>query len=227
MPSSNRPVTLFLDYDGTLHESLHIYAPAFRHAYQFLVAQQLAPDRTFTDAEIGRWLGYTARDMWQTFLPQLAPQHQAAASRIVGAEMLRLIQQGQARLYPHAIEILQQLRQQQVTLVFLSNCSRPYLDAHRQYFLLDRYFSAFYCIADYPVTAKWQLYQQIQSQHSGLHIMVGDRQQDMDVAQHAQIPAIGCRYGYGTESEYTNATCTIDDIRQLPLAIQTILAAQR
>ena len=62
---------IVFDYDGTLHETIRIYAPAFRMNYRILVEQGLAAPREFTDDEIGRWLGYTAADMWNAFAPQL------------------------------------------------------------------------------------------------------------------------------------------------------------
>jgi len=34
--------TIFLDYDGTLHDSLKIYARAFKKAYAYLVKEGLA-----------------------------------------------------------------------------------------------------------------------------------------------------------------------------------------
>lgn len=214
--------TLFLDYDGTLHQSLYIYAPAFRLAYSHLVQQCLAPERSFSDDWIGQWLGYTARDMWTTFLPHLAEQQWRKASQMVGAEMLRLTQNGAAQLYPGTLDTLAALKNSGHQLVFLSNCSRPYLDAHRQAFSLEHYFDAFYCIADYPVSDKVQLYQIAASQFPGQHIILGDRFHDLAVAQHFHLPFIGCQYGYGTAGELELATVTINAVTQLPAAVAQI-----
>lgn len=218
-------MTLFLDYDGTLHESLHVYAPAFRLAYADLVRQGLAPEQSITDAQIGRWLGYTAQEMWTTFLPHLHEAQWKAASKTVGAEMLRLTQQGSARLYPGALDTLAQLKATGYQLVFLSNCSRPYMDAHRQAFQLDRFFSAFFCIADYPVTAKTELYQIAAQERPGTHIIIGDRFHDLAVAQQFGLPAIGCRYGYGEQNELNAASIAIDTVAELPAAVAQILAS--
>ena len=51
---------LIFDYDGTLHETMRIYGPAFRKNYENLVSRGLAPAREFSDAEISGWLGFTA-----------------------------------------------------------------------------------------------------------------------------------------------------------------------
>ena len=106
--------------------------------------------------------------------------------------------------------------------MFLSNCSRPYLDAHRQAFSLEHYFDAFYCIADYPVSDKVQLYQIAASQFPGQHIIIGDRFHDLAVAQHFHLPFIGCQNGYGTAGELELATVTINAVTQLPAAVAQI-----
>ena len=36
---------VIFDYDGTLHESIRIYAPAFHRAYEYLVEKRHAPQR--------------------------------------------------------------------------------------------------------------------------------------------------------------------------------------
>lgn len=40
---------LIFDYDGTLHESIHIYAPAFRKAQKYLLDKKLIEPITYTD----------------------------------------------------------------------------------------------------------------------------------------------------------------------------------
>lgn len=220
-----KPVTLFLDYDGTLHQSLHVYAPAFRLAYADLVRQGLAPEQHIPDTQIGRWLGYTAQEMWTTFLPHLHETQWKAASKTVGAEMLRLTQQGCARLYPGALDTLAQLKAAGYQLIFLSNCSHPYMEAHRRAFQLDRFFSAFYCIADYPVTAKTELYQIAAQEQPGTHIIIGDRFHDLAVAQQFGLPSIGCRYGYGEQDELKAATVIANAVTELPTAVEQILAS--
>ncbi|WP_444643122.1 hypothetical protein ACRQU7_01245 [Caproiciproducens sp. R1] len=47
---------LIFDYDGTLHESLYIYAPAFRLGYPHLVRKGLIPDKDFSDTGISSGL---------------------------------------------------------------------------------------------------------------------------------------------------------------------------
>lgn len=215
-------VTLFLDYDGTLHESLYVYAPAFRKAYESLIVQGLVENRSFTDEQIGHWLGYPARDMWTSFQPQLTDQQWMAASQIVKEEMIRLSCNGTARLYPEALDTLSRLKQEGYGLIFLSNCSHAYMIAHQKTFRLSDYFDAFFCIGDYPVPSKTALYQIAAADVPGQHIMVGDRFHDLEVAQQFHLPFVGCRYGYGVTGELDSASVCIDSIQQLPDAVHSL-----
>ncbi|NLB22336.1 MAG: hypothetical protein GX833_03605 [Clostridium sp.] len=79
---------LILDYDGTLHESIHIYAPAFRKAQDYLVANGLAQPRQYSNEEIFVWLGFTANEMWNLFSPQLSEKEKNICSKIIGDHIL-------------------------------------------------------------------------------------------------------------------------------------------
>ena len=103
---------LIFDYDGTLHETMRIYGPAFRKNYENLVSRGLAPAREFSDAEISRWLGFTAADMWNRFAPQLSDEEKAACSRRIQDEMARLIENGTAELYPGVTELMDRFREE-------------------------------------------------------------------------------------------------------------------
>ena len=136
--------TVVFDYDGTLHETLRIYAPAFRENYAYMVSAGLLPAREIMDGEIASWLGYTAGDMWREFAPGLTPEQALAAGRRVQEGMQRRIRDGTARLYPEVPEMMDRLKDEGYRLVFLSNCKTVYLEAHRKRFPLDRWFDAYY-----------------------------------------------------------------------------------
>lgn len=122
--------TVFFDYDGTLHDSMHLYGPAFRRAYAALVTDGWAAPRTFSDEEIASWLGYSPAAMWASFMPELPEAIWQRASAAIGEEMRRLLAAGAGRLYPGAKAMLESLREEGCTLVFLSNCSGSYRDEH-------------------------------------------------------------------------------------------------
>ncbi|MGI6013416.1 MAG: HAD family hydrolase [Oscillospiraceae bacterium] len=206
---------LIFDYDGTLHDCIKIYAPAFRLAYAYLVSKGFAEQAEWTDVQISRWLGYSARDMWACFMPDLSEKQKEICNQMVGDEMLRLMQAGQARLYPNTEYVLEQLKERGHTLLFLSNCKQDYLQLHREIFGLDRYFSAFYCAEEYGWKPKYEVFPLIQEQFAGEFVMIGDREKDMEVARYHGLQSIGCSYGYGDSVELRDATVHIDNILEI------------
>ena len=114
------------------------------------------------------------------------------------------------------------LHAQGYRMVFLSNCQRSYMEAHRKMFQLDRYFSAFFCAEDFPGNAKWEIYQAIRGQFPGRHIIIGDRKQDMECAQHFGLPFVGCNYGYAPPGELTGSSLLISHITDLKTAISAV-----
>lgn len=206
---------LLFDYDGTLHDSTALYPPAFRAMYAQMERDGFAPPRVWQDEEITRWLGYNAADMWRDFLPQASPEQQAHYGAQIGREMLRRIQDGQARLYPGARETLEQLARRGYAMVLLSNCKEDYLRAHREYFSLDDFFCGYYAAETYGFRPKHEIFSVIAKEHPGEFTVIGDRIHDMELARRNALPAIGCRYGFGKDEELAYASRTVGDISEL------------
>ena len=165
--------TVFFDYDGTLHDR-RSYGPAFRRAYAALVTDGWAAPRTFSDEEIASWLGYSPAAMWASFMPELPEAIWQRASAAIGEEMRRLLAAGAGRLYPGAKAMLESLREEGCTLVFLSNCSGSTATS-----TLPHSASAACSPAPgAPKTSKgwekWQIYRQICARYPKPHLMVGD-----------------------------------------------------
>ncbi|BBF42619.1 hydrolase, haloacid dehalogenase-like family protein BCZK2594 [Lachnospiraceae bacterium KM106-2] len=208
-------VNLLFDYDGTIHESLKIYAPAFRKAMQYLEQKGLKEPVIYTDEEIAYWLGFNVKEMWNTFMPKLSKEEVNTCSQLIGAEMLRLIEEGHAKLYKGTSETLEGLIEKGYKLLLLSNCKVSYLEAHKETFSLDKYFSAFYTSEEYGFRPKYKIFEEIKKYHEGEFIVIGDRYQDMEIAIKHGVSSIGCTYGYGSEEELQCADIKIDDILKL------------
>lgn len=217
---------LIFDYDGTLHESLCIYAPAFRLGYSYLVGKRLAPEREFSDAEISRWLGLSVKDMWQRFMPELPQPERDGCSGMIGDEMVRLTLAGKARLYPGANAVLRKLKAAGHHLIFLSNCKHSYMQAHREQFGLQQHFSEFYCTEDFQFAPKLQIAELILARVSGKCIVIGDRWQDIEIAIRHQLFSIGCVYGYGGTEELNDATIQVSSIEGILDAVEACVYHQ-
>ena len=208
--------TIYLDFDGTLHDSLRIYAPVFRTACRWLAEEGQAARCDHSDEAIAHWLGYSKTAMWEEFMPDLPEPLRDAASRMIGQEMVRRIQAGEARLYDGALEVLAELHRRGIQLVFFSNCSRLYMDACFAAFDLDPYFAGRICAQDYDWIPKARILAQVRDQYPAPAIIVGDRFHDMDAGAANGIPTVFCSYGFGKESEGASADYRIDDIAGLP-----------
>ncbi|MGM9885753.1 MAG: HAD family hydrolase [Lactococcus sp.] len=206
---------LIFDYDGTLHDCVKIYTPAFRYAYTELVNDGLAPKKTFSDAEISQWLGYSAREMWAKFMPELSIEQSQYYGKLIGQKMDKNVADGVAELYPETLSVLTALKNKGYRLIMLSNCQEAYMEKHRTQFGLDAYFDAYYCAETYDFIPKPQIFEQIKSRFDGEFVMIGDRFHDMEVAQVYQIPFVGCLYGFGQAGELDNATYKIHTILDL------------
>jgi phosphoglycolate phosphatase len=207
--------TIIFDFDGTLHESIRIYAPAFRKAYAHLVNEGYVEDRHWADEEISAWLGYSPLDMWKNFLPELEKSAREKASLIIRDEMSSLLHDKKGRLYDGAIEVLEHLKSRGYLLVFLSNCRESYKDAVRDIYGLDKYFVEFITTEAHGFKAKHQIVREIKDRLDQEILIIGDRLQDIEAGFLNDIETIACRYGYGKEEEFILANHIIDDIREL------------
>ena len=214
---------IIFDYDGTLHKSDHIYAPAFRKAVSYLYDKKLVDMYEYTDEEIVKWIGVTPKDMWESFASHISKEEQEVCSNIISDEMLRLIENKVAQLYPRALEVLETLKSSGHHLIFLSNCKIKYMLAHRACFSLDNYFDEFYCSEQFGFIPKYKIYESIQNNFSGEVIVIGDRIQDIEIAIKYDLISIGCSYGYGKEEELINSNFCVSNISDILLVLQELI----
>lgn len=208
-------MTLYFDFDGTLHESMHIYYPAFLKGYEFLVESGRASPRDFDHQEVSKWLGYSSAAMWDTFMPNLPLEVKNAAKQVVGKEMRRLLENGSGKLYEGTAQTLKALKEKGHRLVFLSNCGEAYMHVSIKVFNLDAYFDAFVCAGQYEGLTKTQILGKIRSHYPGNAAVIGDRFHDVEAGVENHLYTVGCAYGYGSEEELTRSDVIIKDITEL------------
>lgn len=216
-------VYLLFDYDGTLHDSLAIYAPAVQEAYDTLVAKGLAQPKTWDRETIRQWIGLSPQAMWDQFQPHLSREEKQAGSTQIGRRMQELAEEGQARLYPGVPQVLDALKARGVGMLLLSNCPVSYLQAHTACFELERWFDGLYCGEEFAYRPKYEILPILQSRWPGDFLVLGDRDQDMEMARRCGVPAIGCTYGYGSPEELSGADWLAHNPQDLPGCVEQFL----
>lgn len=207
--------TICLDYDGTIHDSMQVYYKAFIKAYDYLVEHGYQNPKEWSSEEVKPFLGQNPPEMWASFKPALPSEIIAKVSKIIGEEMRRAILNHEAVLYEGALETLEYLKNKGYKLVYLSNSKIYYMEANKNEFKLDRYFDEFIVSEMYGYIPKKEILKAIKHKYPQPLLMVGDRIHDMESGEANNIDTVGCLYGYGLESEFTNSTYRIKDIREL------------
>ena len=213
---------LIFDYDGTLHNSMLTYAPAFRDTMKWLSDNGYIAEKEYSDNEISCWLGFNSTDMWNSFHPELDPEIREKARLMLGRDMAERIDNGEGALYDGAEETLSELKKRGYTLIFLSNCRFHYLERHRRVFGLDRFFDHYYCCEAFDFIPKYEIFPKIAPAHKGNFIVIGDRFHDIETAVRNGLPSIGCSYGFGSPEELSGADIIVDSITGIPAAAERL-----
>ncbi len=206
---------LIFDYDGTLHDTIKIYRPAFLKAIGTLESEGILEKGDYSTLNIEKWLGLSAKDMWNDFAPNLSEEEKNRGGSLIGNEMVRLVENGEASLYEGALEVLDRLKSKGYRLIFLSNCKNSYLEAHRKAFDLDKYFDEFYTAESYGFIPKYLIFEDIKKKYEGEFIVIGDRFTDIEIGVKHGLRSVGCLYGYGEAGELEGASVYIGDINFL------------
>lgn len=209
-------LNLLFDYDGTLHDSMKIYAPSVQLSYDRLAAKGLVEPRRLSEEELRPCIGMTPDEMWRYFMPDIDGGEKEYCSRLVGENMLDLVRRGEAKLYDGVPEALSELRRMGFRLILLSNCPISYLEAHTEQFELGRYFEGLYCAEQFGYRPKYEIAAELRERYDGPFAVVGDRRQDMEIAQRNSMPAIGCLYGYAEPGELDCAEYLASAPSELP-----------
>ena len=216
--------TLIFDYDGTIHDTLHIYEPVMRETYHWLAQEGYVKEEPLSSAHIASWLGLNAKEMWDDFQPQLADEIKEQAAKRNGDGMVARVRAHEARWYANAKSTLDLLKQNSYPMIVLSNCKIGYREAHWEEFGMERWFDRFYDCESYGFAPKTQIIKEILPEYDAPFVVIGDREKDLACARAAGAAFVGCLYGYGSRKELFGADALIMDIRELPEVLKELEA---
>ena len=214
--------TLLFDWDGTLHNTKHLYGEAFRNVYPKLVEAGYVLEKTYDDDTLSKFLGLNVFEAWDIIAPNLPVPVRDRAIKAVGDQMEDGIHHGKAELYPGVEHVLEALKNKGYTLALLSNSKVSYIEAFREHFKLDRFFSAYYPCEAFDFIPKEDIFSQIRNRHSGGYVMIGDRDSDLKVGTVHHVPTIACAYGYGSAKEWKDASRVAKSPSEIPVLIEAL-----
>ena len=103
-------VMLVFDYDGTIQETMKIYAPAILDIAKRLRTIYGVQVENPSYERMESWLGLRNDEMWAAFAPELPADARAAAAARVGAYMRMLVRDGADPWYAGARKTLEKSR---------------------------------------------------------------------------------------------------------------------
>lgn len=69
---------------------------------------------------------------------------------------------------------------------------------------------------------KYQIFRLFTPLHEGKYIVIGDRFHDIETAVKNGLSSIGCGYGYSDGSELLAADIIVNDITEIPAAVEKL-----
>lgn len=192
---------LVFDFDGTIHNTEIAYKKAITESLSEL-------GLSIDDFDFKSFIGMGPKEVWDIILKDDSdkdPYIKKNGDRIINY----MIKDGE--LFEGATETLSYLKDK-YELYILSKCRRVYMDAAREKFGLDKYFSKYFVGEDYDYLDKYKI---LRKEIKGDYIMIGDRKEDIEAGSKNNQKTIFATYGYGNPQEGDQADYKIENIRQL------------
>lgn len=192
---------LVFDFDGTIHKTEIAYKKAITESLSDL-------NLSIDDFDFKSFIGMGPKEVWDIILKDdsdKTPYIKKNGDRIIKY----MTEVGE--LYDGAIETLSYLKEK-YDLYILSKCRRVYMDAAREKFGLDRYFSKYFIGEDYDYLDKYKI---LRKELDSDYIMIGDRREDIEAGLKNKQKTIFATYGYGKPDEGDGAYVKISSILEL------------
>lgn len=210
----NKIKSIIFDFDGTLHNTIEIYYPAFKLGIENLNKNNVALDFKVTRENISIFLGEKPSYAYDLIAKDADEKLKLETQKIVGNSMEKFMENGVGKLYPNTIKVLELLKQK-YDLYILSNAKNIYLDKALEIYKIKKYFKKAYAAESFGYISKSEILKRVLPNIKKEVIFVGDRFHDIDAAISNNIKSIFCNYGFGNRYEGENADYKIDSIEDI------------
>lgn len=218
-------INLVFDYDGTIHDPVRIFAPAFKDTFGKYIAEHGGSPDDWPDSRIASWFGVSMDVMYADISPYVEKEKLSELMDAMSTNVRARMFSGERTFYCGAEEMMSELKKRGFHMILFSKCDRQHIERQRRALPLDYYFDDIFCTGDFGDAAadKATVFPNIKLLFPGSYIIIGDRKQDMDIARSCDLPSIGCAYGYGTEDELIGATAVAENISDIPRLVNEII----
>lgn len=206
--------SIIFDFDGTLHNTLKIYYPAFSYGVEFLREHGFAKDFELNEKNVSRFLGEKPVFAYDLIAKGADESLKREVMALVGKKMDENIKNGVGELYEGTIKVLEELSKN-YNLYILSNCRESYLDLALDVYNIKKYFKKCFAAETYAFIPKDEIIKKERQNINEEIIFVGDRHHDMEAAKKNKLKSIFCTYGFGNSEEGKDANYKISSISEL------------
>lgn len=206
--------SIIFDFDGTLHNTIKIYYPAFSSGVEFLRNHGFAKDFELNEKNVSKFLGEKPNFAYDLIAKGADKNLKREVMSLVGKNMDENIKNGLGELYEGTIKVLEELSED-YDLYILSNCRESYLDSALDVYGIKKYFKKYFAAETYDFLPKEDIIKKERKNIREEIIFVGDRHHDMEAARINNLKSIFCSYGFGSEEEGKDASYKISSIGEL------------
>lgn len=192
---------LIFDFDGTINNTEITYKKAITESLSEL-------NLDINDFDFKSFIGMGPKDVWDIILKDDSDKTPYIKKN--GDRIIKYMKES-GELYDGAIETLSYLKDK-YDLFILSKCRRVYMEAAREKFGLDSFFSKYFIGEDYDYLEKYKI---LRKEVKEDYIIIGDRREDMEAGLKNNQKAIFAAYGYGSPSEADGVNISISSIKEL------------
>ncbi|WP_173915305.1 HAD hydrolase-like protein [Halobacillus sp. Marseille-Q1614] len=214
--------TVIFDMDGTLFQTNTILEISLEDTFNHLRSNGQWEGETPIE-KYREIMGVPLVTVWKSLLPDHSEEIRHEADEYFLDQLIANINKGNGELYPHAIEMLNSLKEKGYSIFIASNGLPQYLEAIVTYYSLDQWVKETFSIQSIPTLDKGDLVKSILVKYEKENaVVVGDRLSDIHAAKTNHLMAVGCNFDFAVEDELAQADKVIDDLIQL----QTVLDGQ-